>query len=61
MVQKILTQLDDLAYRLQLWYMKPKMTCERVGRHYAFFHPRPTGKIILAEYKNRLDKFPHKH
>ena len=54
MVQKILTQLDYLAYRLQRWYMKPKMTSERVGRHYAFFHPRPTGKIVLEEYNRRL-------
>ena len=54
MVQKILTQLDYLAYRLQRWYMKPKMTSERVGRHYAFFHPRPTGKIVVEEYNRRL-------
>ncbi|KKS79397.1 MAG: hypothetical protein UV54_C0035G0008 [Candidatus Beckwithbacteria bacterium GW2011_GWA2_43_10] len=60
MVQKILTQLDYLAYRLQLWYMKPKMTVERVGVHFAFFHPRPTGKIVLAEYQKRLDKFSNK-
>jgi len=54
MVQKILTQLDYLAYRLQLWYMKPKMTTERVGRHHAFFHPRPTGEIVLKEFNRRL-------
>lgn len=54
MVQKILTQLENLAYRWQRWYMKPKLTTERVGRHYAFFHPRPTGKIVLEEYYRRL-------
>ncbi len=54
MVQKILTQLENLAFRLQYWYMKPKMTRERVGRHFAFFHPRPTGKIVLEEYQRRL-------
>ena len=54
MVQKILTQLDRLAFWLQCWYMKPKITSERVGRHYAFFHPRPTGKIVLEEYNRRL-------
>lgn len=56
MVQKIITQLDNLAYRLQRWYMRPKLTTERVGRHYAFFHPRPTGKIVMAEYKKRTQK-----
>ena len=53
MVQAILTQLEDLAFKLQRWYMKPKMTSERVGRHYAFFHPRPTGKIVLDAYRRR--------
>lgn len=54
MVQAILTQLEAIAYKFQLWYMKPKMTLERVGRHYAFFHPRPTGKIILQKYQEKL-------
>ncbi len=53
MVQKILAQLENLAFRLQYWYMKPKMTRERVGRHFAFFHPRPTEKIVLEEYRRR--------
>lgn len=56
MVQKILAFLDNLAYRLQLAYMRPKITRERVGRHYAFFHPRPTGEIILKKYKQRTRK-----
>lgn len=54
MVQKIFTQLDRLAYRLQRVYMRKKITRERVSRHYAFFHPRPTGKIIMEKYKKRL-------
>lgn len=54
MVQKLLTQLDHLAYRLQLLYMKPKMTTERVGYHYAFFHPRPTGEIVLGKYHSKI-------
>lgn len=54
MVQRILTQLEALVFRLQHWYMKSKITDERVSRHYAFFHPRPTGKIVLEEYRKRL-------
>lgn len=46
--------LDSLAFHLQYTYMKPKMTRERVGRHYAFFHPRPTGEIVLQKYQQRL-------
>ena len=53
MVQPILTQLENLAFKFQYWYMKPKITRERVGRHYAFFHPRPTGKIVLDAYSRR--------
>ncbi|MDZ4228646.1 MAG: adenylyltransferase/cytidyltransferase family protein [Patescibacteria group bacterium] len=53
MVQKIFTQLENLAFNLQHWYMKPKMTRERVSRHYAFFHPRPTGKLVLDAYRQR--------
>ena len=54
MVQTILTQLENLTFKFQYWYMKPKLTRERVGRHFAFFHPRPTGEIVLEEYKKRL-------
>lgn len=46
--------LESLAFRLQFWYMLSKMTSERVGRHFAFFHPRPTGKIVMEEYRKRL-------
>lgn len=51
MAFNLLTQLDHLAYRLQSWYMKPKKTHETVGFHSAFFHPRPTAKIVLKEYQ----------
>lgn len=57
MVQKFLAQLDAIAYKLQLWYMKPKMTRERVSHHYAFFHPRLTGEIIIKEYQQRQKKY----
>lgn len=54
MVQAILTQLETLAFKLQFWYMGKKITSEHIGRHWAFFHPRPTGKIIMREFKKRL-------
>ena len=53
MVKKFLTQLENLAFKFQYRYMKPKKPRERVGRHYAFFHPRPTGKIVLDAYSRR--------
>lgn len=60
MVQKIFTQLDYLAYRLQRLYMNRKITRERVGRHFAFFHPRPTGKIVLEKYRKRTSHLVHR-
>lgn len=48
--------LNLLAFRLQLWYMRPKMTNERVSLHAAFFHPGNRGQTILRLYKIALDK-----
>lgn len=50
----LMDSLEFLAYKFQYFYMKPKMTRERVGRHFAFFHPRPTGEIVLQKYQQRL-------
>ena len=33
--------------------MKSKLTREKVSLHSAFFHPRPTGKIVLTKYRQR--------
>lgn len=48
------TFFENLAYRLQHLYMSKKLTREKVSLHYAFFHPRPTGQIVLKKHKNRL-------
>lgn len=42
--------LNLLAFRLQFWYMKPKMTNERVSLHSAFFHPGNRADTILDKY-----------
>jgi len=42
--------LNLLAFNLQLWYMKPKMSNERVSLHSAFFHPGNRTDTILSEY-----------
>jgi hypothetical protein len=38
--------LDYLAFVLQLWYMRPHRTSEKVARSLAFFHPRDTKKMV---------------
>ena len=42
--------LNLLSFRLQLWYMKPKMTNERVSLRSAFFHPGNRTDTILSKY-----------
>lgn len=46
--------LEKLAYKIQLWYMKPKMTTEKVSLHSAFFHPRDTSRLVMRQYHRRL-------
>jgi len=46
--------LETLAYNLQLKYMHKKRTRERIHPHSAFFHPRPTSKIVLKKYHQKL-------
>ncbi|MCX6817016.1 MAG: adenylyltransferase/cytidyltransferase family protein [Candidatus Beckwithbacteria bacterium] len=41
---------ESLAFKFQYFYMKRKITHEKIGRHFAFFHPRPTGEIVLKKY-----------
>ena len=53
MVEKLFTQLERLAFKFQHWYMKSKITRERVGPHFAFFHPRPTGEMVQDQFKRR--------
>ena len=45
-----------IAFKLQYLYMKSKMTREKIGLHFAFFHPRNTGKLVMQEYNKRLKK-----
>jgi len=39
-------QLEHLAFRFQLRYMKSHQTTEKVGPGFAFFHPRQTDALI---------------
>lgn len=47
---------NRLAFRLQLWYMRPRLTRETVTLHAAFFHPRNTSRLVMRQYHRRLVK-----
>lgn len=44
--------VDYVLWKFQLWYMQPHRTSEKIGRGYAFFHPRDTKTIIMRGWKN---------
>jgi len=51
---RILSFFNNLAFRLQFWYMKPKMTVERVNLHQAFFHPGNMEMEVENKYRQSL-------
>ena len=48
--------LEQLTYQLQLWYMKSKITREKVTSHSAFFHPRDTSGQVMRQYNRQLNQ-----
>lgn len=48
--------LELIAFGLQYWYMKSRITNERVGWGHAFFHPKRRGEKILRLLEKRLAK-----
>ncbi len=46
--------LNRIVFVFQFWYMKPKMTVEKVSLHQAFFHPIDLNEKIMGEYKQKL-------
>jgi len=51
--QSVLTLLNLLAFRLQLLYMKDKITNEKINLTQAFFHPRDYSKLIINKLKSK--------
>lgn len=50
----LLDGFDWLVWQLQVWYMSSHRTSERVGRGFAFFHPRDTKKIIMNRWQQTI-------
>ena len=45
-------KVEKIAFRLQYWYMKGKITREVVTPTRAFFHPVDWGKVVLSRFKS---------
>lgn len=56
MDNRLFTQLEKIAYRLQKNKMHPRKTTEAVNLHYAFFHPQDKSEQIIAFHQIRLNK-----
>ncbi len=46
----LLGYINQLSFKIQLWYMKSHITREKVTLNFAFFHPRDTKKNIYARW-----------
>ncbi|MBI2327160.1 hypothetical protein HYU92_02470 [Candidatus Curtissbacteria bacterium] len=49
--------VENFLKKFQLWYMRPKITTEKVGDTQLFFHPKSTQDWVLNEYQKLLQKF----
>src|SRR3989344_6317120 len=52
----LLSTVENLLKDFQLWYMKKKLTTERISVTQLFFHPRDTRDWVVSEYGSRLRK-----
>lgn len=50
-----LQTVESVLRRFQLWYMRPKITTEKIGEGQLFFHPVDTKKWIMEEFRKRLE------
>ena len=49
-----LSLIEILLKKFQLWYMKSKISTERIGEGQLFFHPANTGEWVMGEFQKRL-------
>lgn len=50
----LLANLEQILKRLQLKYMKSKITTEKISNTQLFFHPKTTQAHVLREYEKKL-------
>jgi len=50
----LLDFLEKIAYKFQLFYMRPKRTIEKVSQGRVLFHPRDCSGRVIREYNDRV-------
>lgn len=50
----LLSTAESFLKNFQLWYMKSKLTTEKVGKTQLFFHPKDTQDWVIVKYQKRL-------
>lgn len=55
-VARVFDFLDNVAFRFQRWWMRKKMTREKVDANLAAFHPKDAAGWVLPEFESRLKK-----
>lgn len=51
-----LSLVENFLRNFQLWYMRSKITTEKIGEYQLFFHPKATQEWVLKEYQKRLKR-----
>lgn len=51
---RIIDRLEGMAYKLQTWYMRKKITREVVEKNRIMFHPLKTKSIILGKFAKKV-------
>lgn len=52
----LISFFNQLAYKLQYQYMKPKITNEKISLHQAFFHPKNLEEKISASFEEKMKR-----
>jgi len=49
-----LSTVETFLEKFQLWYMRPKVTTEKIGGKQLFFHPKRTQGQVLASFHKKI-------
>ncbi|MEK9147268.1 MAG: hypothetical protein AAB639_03660 [Patescibacteria group bacterium] len=48
--------VENFLRNFQLWYMRKKVSTEKIGEHQLFFHPSDTPEWVLKQYRKSIKR-----